>query len=100
LSFNSWDIATDYQDYSQIASLAYTLFPEQKGENAFWQNAARIVVAAHMMSFTHRLGTNWSIADVYNAATANIDVQSRIIRGYPRGQDVVNFFLKPLLIRP
>jgi hypothetical protein len=90
---SSWDIAADFDDYARLYELGYLIFPEVKGENAFFQDSARAVSLAVMSSFTYRHGQDWTMADLYNALTSDIKTLKEIIRGFPRGEEIVQLLL-------
>jgi len=91
---SGWDVAADFDEYAKLYELGFVLFPETKGENAFFQDAARAVAIAVMSSFTYRFGSDWTLADLYNALTLDISTLSLLVDGFPRGGDVINLLLK------
>ena len=90
---SGWDVAADFDEYAKLYELAFVLFPEVKGDNAFFQDAARAVAIAVMSSFTYRFGRDWTLADLYNALTLDVPTLIKIVEGFPRGRDVINLLL-------
>lgn len=89
----AWDIAADFQEYDKVIELAHILIPQRDGgENVFFQDAARHIVAGIMMSFIYRHGKYWGLHDVFNAALSPTQVLIKILEGYPRGGDVINSY--------
>lgn len=93
LRASAWDIAADFQDYDKVVELAHLLLPQRGGgDNAFFQNAARDIVSGIMMSFIYRHGKFWGLHDVFNAALSDRDTVVEILRRYPRGRDLIEFY--------
>ena len=90
---SGWDIAADFNEYSKLYELGFVLFPDIKGDNAFFQDAARAIAVAVMSSFTYRFGSDWTLADLYNALTLDIPTLSTLLEGFPRGGDIINLLL-------
>lgn len=90
---SSWDIAADFQDYDKVIELAHILLPQRGGgESVFFQDAARDIISAIIMSFIFRHGRFWGLHDVFNAALSDVETLKEIILRYPRGQDVINAY--------
>lgn len=91
---SGWDIVADFNDYARLYDLGFLLFPPIQGENAFFQDAARAILIAVMSSFLYRHGPDLTMADLYNALTSDLPTIEEIIRGFPRGEDIIYLLLK------
>lgn len=91
---SAWDIAADFNEYARLYELGYLLFPVIRGENAFFQDGSRAISIAVMSSFTYRHGQDWTMADLYNALTSDLDTLIEIVKGFPRGEDIIHLLLK------
>ena len=89
-----WALQKDVASFQRIVQLAWILYPELEGNNAFFRNAARAIFSAILMSLFYRHGTDWQLDDAINLALSDVDTLTEVIRGFPRGSDILNTFLR------
>lgn len=60
----AWDIAADITSDQAALALAAALIPEDRSQNAYFTNAARILVVCVLKSFIRNLPGTWTLRDL------------------------------------
>lgn len=89
-----WDLVEDHRDSDQILEFCFKLLPKENesGDNVFFQNAARIILYSLWISLIYRRGFDFHFGDLFNAAMADVETQKQILRGHPRGKEIIKSF--------
>jgi hypothetical protein len=63
----AWQMCKDIRTPKAAAQFAFTLIPQEHGNNAFFSNGARAVFGALVESFILNSPDDWTFADLHNA---------------------------------
>ncbi|TWT37181.1 Coupling protein TraD [Posidoniimonas corsicana] len=89
----AWDIGKDITSPARALNLAAALIKqEQGGANGYFTDAARLVVDGVVTSFMRHAGSDWTLADLVNAATTR-SAMERVLSRDRQGRGVIESFL-------
>ena len=87
----AWDIASDVTSPAAALQVATVLVPEDNGNNRFFSDAARDLLAATMLSFIESSPGSWSLADVVFGMRSGERLRSILARS-ERGRDLIEAY--------
>ena len=81
------------KDINGIVEFSHQIIPVVEGDEAIWNDAARIIVIEIIFAFCLRHGSSWEIRDLLDAASSDKATIKDIIYYAPKGRDVVEVIL-------
>ena len=88
-----WKIQSDISSPARALNLATTLVPAEKGgNNQYFTDAARQVIAAITESFIRHSPNDWSFSDLVLASTSREDIKTILSRDWIGKETLDNFF--------
>lgn len=90
----AWELSRDFDSDQLISQLAYTLFPEMDGNNAFFRNSGRALNIAATSSVHAVTKGEWGIDDMVNLAFSDNATVKKVLEKSSLGKRVLNTFFE------